>query len=173
MILAHLTREQRTDRKMAPCLPHLGRNFRLGDARRRRPYVKYFFAEEEDSWKYKRTPNLEIDEVMTRLRSMWRLADAEDLEEASEMDSARALEKPERASIRAGMQACLRQWKVTCRELHTATLAAGLPVPARPSRLNKLENECKSYRWRCRCSVPTQLRRKSFHRCAFLNCFAH
>ena len=49
------------------------------------------------------------------------------------MDSARAPEEPDDASIRAGMQVCLRQWKVTCRELRNATLAAGPPVTVRPS----------------------------------------
>ena len=67
---------------------------------------------------------------------MWRLADAEDVDDASEMDSARAPQEPDQGFIRAGMQVRLRQWKVTRRELHNATLAAGLPVPARPSWLN-------------------------------------
>ena len=147
---AHLTREERKERGMTSCPPHLERNFHLGDCRRRRaeerklsrpmvaaalPQVKYVFAEEEDSWKYKRTLDMDTDEVKTS-KSMWALADAEDVEDAAELDSARAPEEPDQGSIRTGMQACLRQWKVTWRELHNATLAAGLPVPARPSWLN-------------------------------------
>ena len=135
---------------MMSCPPHLGRNFRLGDARRRRaeerklsrpnvaaalPQVKRVFAGEEDSWKYKRIPDMDTDEVKTS-KSMWALADAEDVEDAAELDSARAPEEPVQGFIRTGMQACLRQCKVTWRELHNATLAAGLPVPARPSWLN-------------------------------------
>ena len=76
------------------------------------PTVKYVFAEEGDSWKYKRAPDMDTDEVKTP-KSMWRLADAEDVEDVSEMDSARALEEPDQGSIRAGMKVCLRQWKVT------------------------------------------------------------
>jgi len=132
------------------CPPHLGRNFRHRDSRRRQaeerklshpkvaaalPQVKYVFAEEEDSCIYKRTPDMDTDEVKTS-KSMWRLADAQDVEESSQMDSARAPEKPDQGSIRVGMQVCLRQWKVTWRELHNETLAPGLPVPARPPWLN-------------------------------------
>ena len=78
---------------------------------------------------------MDTDEVKTS-KSMWRLADAEDMEDASEMDLARAPEELDQGSIRAGMQVRLRQWKVTWRELHNAMLAAGLPAPARPSSLN-------------------------------------
>ena len=74
---------------------------------------------------------MDTDEVKTS-KSMLRLADAEDVDDASEMDSARAPQEADQGSIRAGMQVCLRQWTVTCPELHNATLAAGLPVPARP-----------------------------------------
>ena len=135
---------------MMSCPPHLGRNFRHRDSRRRQaeerklshpkvaaalPQVKHVFAEEEGSWKYKRNADMDIDEVKTS-KSMWALADAEDVEDTAEMDSASAPEEPNQGSIRTGMPPCLRQWKVTCRELHNATLAAGLPVPARPSWLN-------------------------------------
>ena len=78
---------------------------------------------------------MHTDEMKTS-KSTWALADAEDVEDASEMDSARALEEPDQGSIRAGMQVCLCQWKVRGRKLRNATLAAGLPVPARPSWLN-------------------------------------
>ena len=46
------------------------------------PQVKYVFADEEDIWKYKKTSDIDIDEVKMS-KSMSRLADAEDVEEAS------------------------------------------------------------------------------------------
>ena len=135
---------------MISCPPHVERSFVFGESRRilaeerklsrpkftaSLPQVEYVFAEEEDSWKCKRTPDMDTAEMKSS-NSMWALPDAEDVGDAAEMDSARAPEEPDQESIRTGMQACLRQCKVTWRELHNATFAARLPVPARPFWLN-------------------------------------
>ena len=98
------------------------------------PEVKYVFAEEEDSWKYKNTRDMDAEEQKTSA-SIWAAAAAEDAEDAVQLDLGRSPEEPAPASIHARMQTCLWQWKVTARELHNATLAAGLSVPARPSWL--------------------------------------
>ena len=50
---------------------------------------------------------MDIDEMKTS-KSMWALADAEDVEDAAELDSARAPEEPDQGSIRTRTQACLR-----------------------------------------------------------------
>ena len=136
---------------MTACPPHLHRNYQLGHARRVRaeerklsrpqvasalPTVKYVFVTEDgDSWKFKSTQDMDNAEIQAS-KSMWAQAQAEDEEEAQQQDATHEGDEPDLTSIRARMQACLRQWKVTVRELHNATLAAGLPVPVRPSWLN-------------------------------------
>ena len=137
---------ERKAREMTTCPPHLERNYRLGHARRARaeerklshgqvavalPQVKYVFADaEEESWKCKCTQDMDGEEVQAS-KSTWALAEAEDAEEAAQLDATHVAEEADLAPIRARMQACLRQWKVTAGELHNATLAAGLPVPVR------------------------------------------
>ena len=75
-------------------------------------------------------------EELKAAKSSWTSADIDDAEEAKQQDASAEGEDAEPSLIRSRMQACLRQWKVTSRELHNATLAAGLPVPVRPSWLN-------------------------------------
>ena len=147
----HCSSSDPKDRDMTACPPHLHRNYQLGHSRRVRaeerklsrpqvasalPTVKYVFVTQDgDSWKFKSTQDMDNAEIQAS-KSMWAQAQAEDEEEAQQQDATHEGDEPDLTSIRARMQSCLRQWKVTVRELHNATLAAGLPVPVRPSWLN-------------------------------------
>ena len=147
----HLPASDRKARQMTACPPHLKRNFHLGHARRLRaeerrlsrpqvatalPKVTYVFEEEdEESWKTKCVQDMDTEELKAA-KSSWSSADIDDAEEAKQQDAMLEEEEVEVSAIRARMQACLRQWKVIVRELHNATLAAGLPVPVRPSWLS-------------------------------------
>ena len=147
----HLPAGDRKAREMTACPPHLKRNFHLGHARRLRaeerrlsrpqvsaalPKVTYLFQDdEEESWKSKCTQDMDTEELKAA-KSSWTSADIDDAEEAKQQDASAEGEDAEPSLIRSRMQACLRQWKVTSRELHNATLAAGLPVPVRPSWLS-------------------------------------
>ena len=146
----HLSGSDRDARDMTACPPHLQRNFQLGHARRLRaqerqlsrpqaatalPKVTYVFVDDnQDSWKGKRIQDMDAEEIRAS-KSSWAMADDEDAEEAKQQDSTHEGQDADVTTIRARMQACLLQWKVTVRELHNATLAAGLPVPERPSWL--------------------------------------
>ena len=142
--------QQRLQRRMAQCPPHLRRNYLLGDARRRRaeerklscpqvaaalPKVKYVFADDEAGWMYKQTADMDSDELQLATEA-WRLADAEDRADTEEAARLCQPDDPDQSEIHAHMKAKLHSFKVEHRELHNATLAAGLAVPARPSWLN-------------------------------------
>ena len=69
-------------------------------------------------------------------RAAWANAEAEDADEAKGRDGVRALDEVDEKSVHERMKMKLREFQVTVRELHNASLAAGLPVPGRPSWLN-------------------------------------
>ena len=147
---ATLGTSERSRRKMVACPPHLRRSYHLGNARRKRlekrklsrplvsaslPEVKYVFASDELDWRHKPTADMsEVDRE--EAGSAWRAADAEDREDAEAADKGVEPCHPDQASIHSRMRAELQKFKVGSRELHNATLAAGLAVPARPSWLH-------------------------------------
>jgi len=148
----HLDGEQRLVRMMTSCPPHVSRACTLGHARRKRmeerkagrarvsavlPNVKYIFAEENHGWQGKTTANMSADEASAS-QTAWTIAEAEDIEEAKSRDVDRSPDGADESAIHERMKTYVRQWQVTVRELHNATLAAGLQVPGRPSWLNSL-----------------------------------
>ena len=102
------------------------------------PMVTYVFPnsnqDHQDSWKGKRIQDMDDEEIHAAQWS-WAMAEDEDVEEAKQQDSMDESKDADLTTIRARMKDCLRQWKVAVRELHNATLAAGLSVPQRPSWL--------------------------------------
>ena len=146
---ATLGPEERRQRRMASCPPHVRKKYRLGDRRRRRleerklsrplvtaslPKVKFVFATEKEDWTGKPTGNMDKSESQDA-KDAWRAADAEEREIADEADKGIQPDEPERVSIHARMKTQLCKFKVETRELHNAMLAAGLAVPSRPSWL--------------------------------------
>ena len=134
---------------MAACPPHLRKKYRMGDDRRRRleerklsrplvtaslPKVKFVVPNETEDWTGKPTGDMDESESQ-EAKDAWRAADAEEREMAEEADKGIEPGDPERASIHERMKTQLRKFRVDSRELHNATLAAGLAVPSRPSWL--------------------------------------
>ena len=147
---ATLGPEERRQRRMASCPPHLRNKYRLGDLRRRRleerklsrpvvtaslPKVKFVFANEKEDWTVKPTGNMDESEFKDA-KHAWRAADAEEREIAEEADKDIQPDEPERTSIHERMKTQLLKFRVETSQLHNATLAAGLAVPSRPSVLS-------------------------------------
>jgi len=113
--------QQRLQRRMAQCPPHLRRNYLLGDARRRRaeerklscpqvaaalPKVKCVFADDEAGWMYKQTADMDSDELQLATEA-WRLADAEDRADTEEAARLCQPDDPDQSEIHAHMKAKL------------------------------------------------------------------
>ena len=140
----------RKTKNMSACPPHLRRNYELGQARRRRaegrklsrpqvnaalPQVKYVCTEHgAESWRQKRSGEMDNSELH-RARLLWKSANEDEAEDAKTQDTLDQRAELDVSMIHRRMHALLRSWKVGSRELHNATLAAGLEVPEHPSSL--------------------------------------
>ena len=142
--------KERKIKNMTACPPHLRRNYELGQARRRRaedrklsrpqvsavlPQVRYVYTENDtESWRHKRSGEMD-DAELQRARLLWKRANEEEAEDAKTQDTSEQGTEVDVSMIHRRMHSLLKSWKVSSRELHNATLAAGLQVPEQPAAL--------------------------------------
>ena len=152
------TPEERRQRGLVQCPPHICKKWQLGLARKQRKEERklstervvqsmrkiHFVFHEEPGWMAMVYADMSADE-QALAKTAWKDADNEELAEAKEAAAAATGSMTEGTlcelsaddAIRARMKDfMLTKLKWTHRELHDAVLSAGMNVPGRPSLIN-------------------------------------